>query len=605
MQDQIKQLLTKILVDMNVSDVIPQVSLSSSSDHGEFSSNVAMLLAKKIDKSPMEIAEEIKQKLITHKPADNLLEKIVVVKPGFVNIYVNRAFLVSQLKYLLEGQEKIDGKGKSYKYIVEYSSPNIAKPFTVGHLRSTIIGDAIANLLEATGNKVYRDNHLGDWGTQFGKQIYAIKTWGNEAEMDASENPVKDLVALYVRFHDEAEKNPSLEDEGRAWFKKLEDGDPEARRLWKKCIDWSWKEFNRIYSELNVEFTENEGRGFGEAYFEDKMQSVIEELKAKKLLHVGEQGAQIVEFPSDFKLPPLMILKKDGATLYSTRDLATDKFRLEHYGKAIIIINEVGGEQSLYFRQLYKLEEMLGWFYPEQRMHKKHGLYRFQEGKMSTRKGNVIWLEDVLDEAKKRAYNLQFDNISYPNDEIKEKVQNTIQLGKGEKTEIEDRAKAVAIGAIKWNDLKRNSEQDILFDWDDILNMHGNSGPYMQYVYVRCLSILEKAKSNTLDVEGQDVQERISDFEGYTFKSEEFELLRQLCFFETILKQAAKELAPHMLCTYLFELAQVFNHFYQKVPVLHAENETQKKFRLLLVSVTAKVIKKGLHILGMETPEKM
>jgi arginyl-tRNA synthetase len=452
---------------------------------------------------------------------------------------------------------------------VEYSSPNIAKPFTIGHLRSTVIGDAVANLLQATGSTVFRDNHLGDWGTQFGKQIYAIKTWGNEEEIENSDRPVKLLVDLYVKFHTEAEKNPALEDEGRKWFKKLEDGDEEARTLWKKCVQWSMKEFKKIYKMLNVSFTENPENGYmgyGESFFEDKMGPVIKELKEKNLIKESK-GAQLVFFKDD-KYPPLMILKEDGATLYSTRDLATDKFRLEHYGKEIKVINEVGAEQSLYFRQLYEIEQMLGWYKSGQRIHIGHGMYRFKDKKMSTRKGNVIWLEEVLEEAVKRAAQLA-------------------------KTEVDKHvSQKIGIGAIKWNDLKRSANQDVVFDWDDILNMQGNSGPYMQYTYVRATSVLkDQAVSSEYSL-------------NYSVDQEEKELLHSLSLFNEVIEQAADRFSPHILTTYLFELAQKFNMFYQNHPILKADPEI-KSLRLFITNATAETIKKGLQILGIETVDKM
>ena len=463
---------------------------------GDYSSNIALVASKILKKNPFDLAQELVRKL-EQKISD--VERIEAVKPGFINFYVSKNYLFSQLTKILQEKEKFGSKNKDLnkKVVVEYSSPNIAKPFTVGHLRSTIIGDAVANLLVANGSKVYRDNHLGDWGTQFGKQIYAIKTWGDEQKINSAENPVKELVALYVKFHEEAEKNPELEEKAREWFKKLEDEDPEARRLWKKCIDWSLKEFKKIYFQLGVEFTENEGLGYSEAFFEDKMQAVIDELKEKKLLKESEE-AELIFFPKD-KFPPLMILKKDGTTLYATRDLATDKFRLEKYGKDVLVVNEVGNEQSLYFSQLFEAEKMLGWVKDGQRIHIKHGLYRFKDEKMSTRKGNTIWLEDVLKEAEKKAFDLQFQIDSGITDDKKTKVQRGVLPFKGGKEEILSISKKVAIGAIKWNDLKRNSNLDIVFDWDEVLNMQGDSGPYIQYVFARTQSVLAKIKSEISD----------------------------------------------------------------------------------------------------------
>jgi len=608
---QIEQILQTSLAHMGIEEGKVLVSQSTDSSHGEYTTNVAMVIAKELGKNPLEVAEEIAQELRIKHPKGTsfseaanqelrLLDKIEIVEPGFINFFVKKEVLAKAAVDLLEDKEA-SGKEKK-KYVVEYSSPNIAKPFTVGHLRSTIIGDAVANLLEATGSIVYRDNHVGDWGTQFGKQIVAIKKWGNEEAISKSLNPVKELVGLYVKFHEEAEKDPTLENEARLWFKKLEDGDSEARELWKKCIEWSWKEFDQIYKELGVSFTENNGRGFGEAYFEDKMQPAIAALEEKNLLKEGEEGAQLVFFPNDI-LPPMMVLKKDGATLYATRDLATDYFRLHRYGKDIIIINEVGTEQSLYLKQIYKTEEILGWFKPEQRIHIKHGHYRFKEGKMATRKGNVIWLENVLEEAKHRAFNImtRTHNIEWGEDYVETKSKDNTPTAKfSTMPTISDQ---VAIGALKWNDLKRSPEQDILFNWDDILNMQGNSGPYLQYTYVRTQSVLRKWTIESGQLKIETIGKGIN-FQTYTFSREESELLRTISFFEETISQAATQFAPHILATYLFTLAQQFNLFYQKQPILKAE-KIEQEMRLFLVLVTAKVLKEGLKILGIAAPERM
>ncbi len=545
------------------------IDVDSKPTIGDYSSNIALTLFSHSSKgtwqSPRALAEVIVGRLSENKSSDY---EVSIAGPGFINFSLSEKFLQQKLEAMrrdvFTDLSKVSGK----KVIVEYSSPNIAKPFTVGHLRSTIIGEAIANLFEVKGYDVYRDNHLGDWGTQFGKLIYAIKTWGDIDEIASSPRPVKLLVELYVKFHEEAQKDPHLEDEGRAWFTKLEQGNQEARGLWQQCIEWSWKEFDTIYKELGCKpFSENGGKGYGESYFEDKMQPVIDELKEKGLLKKGNEGAQIVEFPQD-ELPPLMILKKDGSTLYATRDLATDKFRLEKYGEDTLVINEVGAEQSLYFKQLYKLEEMLGWYKKGQRIHVGHGFFRFKEGKMSTRKGNVIWLEDVLIEAVKRAHGLAKEGNS------------------------DATAHQVGIGALKWNDLKRSAHLDIVFDWDEILSMQGNCGPYIQYVAVRCKSILKKAGDQDIGL-----------VETYTTNEEELAILSHLVKFSDVLDACMKEYAPHYLCTYLFELSQLFNSFYNKHQVL-GQGEAST-FRLLLTSVVGSVLENGLALLGIQTPEKM
>ncbi|MFI5241309.1 MAG: arginine--tRNA ligase, partial [Microgenomates group bacterium] len=469
-KDQIIKLVGKVV---NSSDI--SIEAIENESFGDYSSNMAMVMAKKEGKNPRQLAEEISSKLNSDKSLGEIVEKVEVAGPGFVNFWLKKDVLVDNLISIDREKEKygISDSGKGKTVIVEYSSPNIAKPFTVGHLRSTIIGDAVANLFQAVGYKVLRDNHLGDWGTQFGKQIYAIKAWGDEDKIGKSDNPVKELVSLYVKFHEEAEKDESLEDGAREWFKKLENGDVEARRMWQMCIDWSFIEFDKIYSKLGIKFSKEfqDGRGLGESFFEGRMQVVIDELTKKGLLKEGKEGARLVFFKDD-KYPPAMIVKKDGTSLYHTRDLATDKYRKEKYNPDLVV-NEVGIEQKLYFEQLYEMEKLLGWYKPGQRVHVGHGLIRFKEGKMSTRKGNVVWMEEVLGEAEKRASKLG----------SKEKGLNEM----------------VAIGALKYNDLKRESKTEVVFDWDEILNMEGNSGPYLQYAYARIQSVLGKSKKKTFD----------------------------------------------------------------------------------------------------------
>lgn len=566
-KDKITKAVQKASGEKDVHLEVPELE-----EHGDYATNVALVSAKKEKKNPLDLAEEIIKKLRGNKNLAKVVSKIEVAGPGFVNFWLSKEHLLENLKDVQKEKEKY-GYGtveKDQKVIVEYSSPNIAKPFTIGHLRSTIIGDAIANILEATGWKVLRDNHLGDWGTQFGKQIYAIKAWGDEEKIEKSKNPIKDLVELYIKFHEEAEKDPSLEDKAREWFKKLEEGDVEARRLWKACAKWSWVEFDKIYSRLNINFSKEfeGGKGLGEAFFEDKMKPVIKELEEKDLLKEGKEGAKLVFFKDD-KYPPAMILKKDGTTLYHTRDLATDRYRKDRF-EPDLIINEVGVEQKLYFQQLFEMERMLGWFSEGQRVHVAHGLFRFKGGKMSTRKGNVIWLTDVLEEAVRKAKKLGSNNTKM--------------------------AEIVGIGALKWNDLKRNPASDIVFDWDEVLNMEGNSGPYLQYTVARCNSVLQKApkaksqNSNKLEII------------NYKLEVEEELILRSLARFSEVIIDAGKNYSPNLLANYLFDLAQKYNSFYNKHKIIKSK---EISFRLALTFATRQVLKNGLKLLGIGAPERM
>lgn len=510
-----------------------------------------------------------------------------VAQPGFINFYLSDAVFWEIFNNLPKNEaDYLGAERQSQKVIVEYSSPNIAKPFGIGHLRSTIIGDAVANLYEAVGYEVFRDNHLGDWGTQFGKQIVAIKKWGDEEAIANSDNPVAELVKLYVKFHQEAEQDESLNDEARLCFKKLEAGDGEARRLWQACINWSLVEFNKIYQRLGVKFTENNGQGFSEAYFEKDLQDLIAELMEKEFVREGENGAKLIFFPND-QYPPLMIEKADGATLYATRDLAADKWRLSQTryrgenNEAPIIINEVGSEQSLYFQQLFKAEEMLGWYKTGERIHLKHGLYRFADGKMSTRKGQSIWLNEVLDKAQAKAEELSGNP---------------------------ETAKVLSIAALKWNDLKRNSQLHIIFDWEEVLNLQGNSGPYMLYAYARAKNILRKAQEQGIELK----REFNIDHQSHpdlNLETLEKELIQQLANFQKIIKQAQQELSPALLCNYLYTLASQFSSFYNKYQILQDSSGElallRRDFRLKLVEELALVIKKGLNILGIATLERL
>lgn len=591
----------------------PQITFEKPADraHGDWATTVALTSFKQYRNStgslqnPRQLAEALvlraesllksqgqeESKLATPN-LSRWLEKITVAGPGFINLTFSSQFYAGKMLELLKNNAQPTHKDKNVKTaIVEYSSPNIAKPFTIGHLRSTIIGDAVANLLEATGYTVLRDNHLGDWGTQFGKQIYAIKHLGlgteeaNIAQISSSENPVKALVALYVEFHQKAEVDPTLEEAGRAWFAKLEQGDPEARKLWQLCIEWSFVEFEKIYAKLGITFHQGfaNGRGLGESFFEDKMGVVLEQLEQKlgpKGLYRESDGAKLIFFPDD-ELPPLMIIKQDGSTLYATRDLATDYYRKQQFGDDVLVVNEVGAEQALYFKQLYRAEELLGWYKPNQRVHVQHGLYRFKDTKMSTRKGNVIWLEEVLAEATQRASALA-------------------------EHQSPENTHALSIAALKWNDLKRSAHLSVTFDWDEVLSMQGNSGPYLLYSFVRAKSILDKAeRSYAISID--TVLSTLIDDELST--TAEYKIIvRSITEYFDVVDFSAREFAPHHLCTYLYELAQLFNSFYTTTQVLEEKEGTltdDALFRLAIVASVATVLKNGLALLGIKTVDSM
>ncbi len=614
----IKNLINKALEELKLESVEFSVTHPKEESHGDYSVNVAMILAKKISKNPRELAQEIVERLTANGLQHTAIEKVEVAGAGFINFYLKKEFFLEQVQKATKPGFGKNQSGKGKLAIVEYSSPNIAKPFTIGHLRSTVIGDAVANLLEMNGWKVMRDNHLGDWGTQFGKQIYAIINLGkgskqlNIETIEGVEKPVEELVKLYVEFHEKAEKDPKLEVEARSWFKKLEDGDQEARELWQKCIDWSWKEFSRIYELLDIHHSKefNGGRGLGESFFEDKMGDVLRILDKQEWYKEGKEGAKLVFFPND-KYSPAMILKKDGATLYHTRDLATDKYRLDTYNPDLVI-NEVGAEQQLYFQQLYEIEKMLGWYKDGQRVHVMHGMFRFKEGKMSTRKGNVIWLEEVLDEAIKRSYELirgatkgriGWNKILANNpkaaidNKLVESMEQIMSVKDAENLE-EVLAQQVGIGSLKWNDLKGEARRDIVFDWEEILNMKGNSGPFVQYTYARCSSILRK-----FQVDSTKYGTLSELLQGTEPCKEEMSLLRWIYRYPEVVSEAGVHYAPHLVATYIYELSQRFNSFYQACRV--EEKGEVNTLRYLMTQATAKVLESGLSLLGIQAPEEM
>lgn len=522
--------------------------------HGDYATNIAMVLAKKKKQKPRELAEKIVAKI----PKTDFLEKIEVAGPGFINFWLSNKILTGEPLKIIEQGLKYGsfnvGQGKTA--IIDYSSPNIAKRFTIGHLRSTIIGQVLYNLYQFCGWKVIGDNHLGDWGTQFGKMIVAVRKW---AKKPISKLSIDEMEELYVKFHEEVEKDSCLDDLARQAFKNLEDGKNEERKIWRQLVDASMQEFQKIYHLLGVKIDV----AYGESFYEEMMPAVIKEAKKKKAA-VKSKGALVVLFPRD-KLPPAMLLKSDGATTYFTRDLATIKFRKEKWQPELVIY-EVGSEQSLHFKQVFWAAELLGWAKREDFFHVPHGLIRLKEGKMSTRKGRTIKLEKVLQEAMKKASKFNDD------------------------PEI---SRAVGIGAVKYNDLKRSPTSGYVFDWKEILNLEGNSGPYLQYTYARCKSVLAKTKDGNYKL-AQNIK----------LNEEELAVLRRLYRFPEIIIEAAEKYSPNLICNFLFDLAQKFNVFYNKHRILKPDS-SEESFRLGLTAAVAQTLENGLKLLGLETPKKM
>ncbi len=486
-----------------------------------------------------------------------LVEKIEKVA-GFTNIFINKNRLVKEAEKIgiEEWKKKIEEVGNKKTMVIDYSAPNIAKSFGIGHLRSTNIGQALYNIYQFLGWKCIGDNHLGDWGTQFGKLIVAIKRW---SQKPVEEMSIDDLETLYVKFHSESEINKKLDDEAREWFSKLENKDNEATEIWQKCVDISLEEFNRVYEILGVKIDYS----LGESFYQDKMGAVIKLLEDKKLVKES-QGAKIIEFK---EMPPAMVVKSNGTTTYFTRDMATIKYRMDTWNPNLIIY-EVGADQDLHFRQVFATAEKLG--YKATFYHVSHGLIRWKEGKFSTRHGDTIHLSEVIDEAIKEAKKIAPDND-------------------------ENKIKAVAVGAIKFNDLKQDPKKDIIFDWEKVMSMEGNSGPYLQYTYARCQSVLNKSLIFNFQ----------SSIRGIKFKNineEESALLREFYKFEEKILEAAERFSPAVLAEFLLTLARKYNEFYAKFRIIGEKEEEQ---RLFLTDRTGIILKIGLKILGIEVLEKM
>ncbi|MBT3834934.1 arginine--tRNA ligase [Candidatus Peribacteria bacterium] len=542
------------------------VTLTPPSDmsHGDLTTNVAMQVSKKVGKSPIDIAKE----LINELEASEDIESAEIAGPGFININLT---IAARLKLLLRAQDVCSPqkeRSKEAPIVVEYSSPNIAKPLGVHHILSTVIGQVIANLYRHLGYKVITVNHIGDWGTQFGKLAVADKKWG---EKDMKDCGVEDLLALYVRFHDESEKDAGLEDEARAAFKSLEQGDKEMREFWKKVVDISMREIKETYKRLNVSIDHDHG----ESFYEDKMLSLLDEGRKSGVFKEGEKGALIAEFPEESNLPPAIVLKADGSTIYHTRDLAVIKYRMgEWHPKSSLYVVDIS--QKLHFEQLFAMAKQLKWDLPELE-HVIFGHMSLPDAKMSTRKGNIIRLEDALDEAVNRADKLIAERETIVPEEDKEEL-----------------SEMVGIGAFVYTILSQNRKSNIVFTWDKAMTFEGNSGPYVQYTHARAKSVLEKAEVDQIDPP--------SDIES--LENHELMLMRHMAKFPAALEQARKDAMPHKLTQYLYELCQIYNSMYNALPIIKAD-EPQKTLRLALTKLTADILKTGADILTIRVPDRM
>lgn len=567
MLDFKKIIAEKIKEATNIETIEEYIEVPSNKEMGDYSLP-CFKLAKEMKKAPQVIANEIKEKL----NIDNEIVKNVEVVNGYLNFYIAPNAIYKTVFEEMENEgekygECEDGNGKNI--VIDYSAPNIAKPFHIGHLRSTVIGGALYKIYKFLGYNVVGINHLGDYGTQFGKLIEGYKRWGNEYNIE--EDPINELTKIYVRINALCKEDEKVLDECRNNFKKLEDGDEYCTNLWQKFRELSLKEFQRIYDLLNIEFDSLNG----EAFYADKMQEVVDLLRKSGKLEESE-GAEVINL-EDKGMPPCLIIKSNGSTTYATRDLAAILYRARTYDfdKAIYVTSY---EQILHFKQIFEVAKLLGLDkkYTDGLIHVPFGMVQLATGKMSTREGNIIKLEDLLNEAISRAREI----IEEKNPDLKNK---------------EEIAKKVGIGAVIFNDLYNSRIKDEIFDWDTMLNFNGETGPYLQYMYVRTNSILEKVDHLP---NGNEVNYELLNDDA------SINLIKAIYNFTDSVKLAASKNEPYIISRYLINLAQLFSTFYNENKIID-EDEDIKQARVYLTYCTNVVLKEGAALLGIEMPERM
>ena len=555
--------LKEKIEELTLEEIIALIEVPPNKEMGDYAFP-CFKLAKVFRKSPNMIAADLAESI----EAKGEISKVIPLG-GYVNFFVNKSQLAeSVIKDVLTKKENYGHSdlGQDKAVVIDFSSPNIAKPFHIGHIRTTVIGNALYKIYDSQGYNVVRVNHLGDYGTQFGKLIVAFKLWGNKEAVEA--NPIPELLKLYIQFHEEAEKKPEMEDEARAWFTKLENGDEEAKALWQWFRDESLKEFARVYDLLDIEFDSYAG----ESFYSDKMDVVIEKIKEKGLLKQS-QGTNVVDL-EEYNMPPALITKNDGSTLYMTRDLAAAIYRKNTYDfeKCIYV---VGSQQSLHFQQLFKVLELMGFEWAKDLIHVPFGMVALEEGTMSTRKGRVVFLEDVLKQAI-------------------EKTRETVLSKNPNAKNVDEIAKQVGVGAVVFQELSNSRIKDYTFSWERTLSFEGETGPYVQYTHARCCAVLRKAEEEvTTDIN----YELLNDVDSA-------EVLKVIASFNKTILNAMRKNEPHIITRFVLDLAQAFNKFYHDNSIL-VEDAELRKARLALVCATRQALENGLKLLGMQAPERM
>lgn len=567
---EIAEIIAKNLEGLTEDEIKSMIEIPQDQSMGDYAFP-CFRLAKTMRKAPNLIAAELAEKL----QEEQLFSDVSPVN-AYVNMFVSREEMMkSTVSEVLEEKENFGRSdiGGKKKVIVEFSSPNIAKPFHIGHIRSTVIGNSLSKIYDALGYDVFKINHLGDYGTQFGKMICAYRRWGNRE--DVINSPIKTLLGYYTKFHVEVEEHPELEDEARAIFTKLEQGSKEEVELWQWFREESLKEFQRVYDMLGIEFDSYNG----ESFYSDKMPRFEKELLDKGLLQESK-GAQVVDLEK-YKLGTALIKKSDGSSLYITRDIAAAVYRKENYDfyKNIYV---VATQQNLHFQQLFKIIELMGYDWANQCVHVPFGMVRLEEGTMSTRHGRVVFLEDVLNGAIEKTREI-----------IEEKNPNIENL--------EEITSQVGIGAVVFNELSNNRIKDYTFKWDQILNFDGETGPYVQYTHARCASLLRKA--------GEDIVAKAQDPKNVDFallaKSDSaYELTKLIYAFPGVVEQAGEKYEPSIITRHIIDIAQCFNKFYHDEHII-VDDEVEKTSKIALVIATKRVIATGIGLLGMKAPERM
>ena len=555
--------LKEKIEDLTLEEITALIEVPPNKEMGDYAFP-CFRLAKVFRKAPNMIAAELAEGI---KAKDGISK--VMPMGGYVNFFVDKSQLAETvIKDVLTKKENYGHSdlGENKAVVIDFSSPNIAKPFHIGHIRTTVIGNALYKIYDSQGYNVVRVNHLGDYGTQFGKLIVAFKLWGSKEAVEA--NPIPELLKLYIQFHDEAEKKPEMEDEARAWFTKLENGDEEAKALWQWFRDESLKEFARVYDLLDIEFDSYAG----ESFYSDKMDTVIEQIKEKGLLQES-QGTNVVDL-EEYNMPPALITKNDGSTLYMTRDLAAAIYRKNTYDfdKCIYV---VGSQQALHFQQLFKVLELMGFEWSKDLIHVPFGMVALEEGTMSTRKGRVVFLEDVLKQAI-------------------EKTKETVLSKNPNAKNVDEISKQVGVGAVVFQELSNSRVKDYTFSWERTLSFEGETGPYVQYTHARCCAVLRKANEEVTTDINYDL---LSDGDAA-------EVLKVIGSFNKSILSAMRRNEPHIVTRFVLDLAQAFNKFYHDNPIL-VEDEELRKARLALVAATRQTLENGLGILGMHAPERM